>query len=320
MWLFQQIKNGLGILGCTLLLGWMQPLSAAISLYEPADPQNLKVYLQQIIGPPGVYRNHKNIEELNRVSAWIKEQMRLFGIPCQYQTYPVNGKSYRNVVCHLKVGRSDRVILGAHYDVHGNQKGADDNASGVAGLIEIARILSQEKTKLPNNVEFVFYTLQEAPYYQTEFMGSQVHAKSILAEKEHIQAVYVLEMIGYYDSRLIQQYPMGLKWIYPSHGNYIAAISNFQSNALGEQYCQQMRLLDKLQCERLVMPAFVSAAGFSDHRSYWQHDIPALLITDTSHYRNPNYHTEKDTLDTLNVTKMGQVIDGLIHQLLGATP
>ncbi|MEG1488754.1 MAG: M28 family peptidase [Acinetobacter sp.] len=280
-----------------------------------ASTNNLKVYLEQIIGNDS-YRNYKNIEELQRVSAWIKEQMRLFGIPCQYQNYSVNGLGYRNVVCTLARGHADKVIVGAHYDVFGEQQGADDNASGVAGVIETARILAQQKSQLTQNIEFVFYTLQEPPFFKTEQMGSYIHAKSVQTQKDQIQGVYILDMIGYFDEKLVQDYPVGLKWVYPNHANYIAAVSNVQSYDLGAKYCEEMRTLNRLECQRLVAPSFVSGMEFSDHLNYWRFDIPAVMITDTAFFRNKNYHTEKDTLKTLNIGKMANVIDGLVNNLM----
>ena len=292
---------------------WAAPNMTAVST------NNLKVYLEQIIGNDS-YRNYKNIEELQRVSAWIKEQMRLFGIPCQYQTYSVNGLGYRNVVCNLAAGHADKVIVGAHYDVFGEQQGADDNASGVAGVIETARILAQQKSQLTQNIEFVFYTLQEPPFFKTEQMGSYIHAKSVQTQKDQIQGVYILDMIGYFDEKLVQDYPVGLKWVYPNHANYIAAVSNVQSYDLGAKYCEEMRTLNRLECQRLVAPSFVSGMEFSDHLNYWKFDIPAVMITDTAFFRNKNYHTEKDTLKTLNIGKMANVIDGLVNNLMMPLP
>lgn len=297
---------------CTFLLNTSIWASPSIT---PASTDNLKVYLEQIIGPQG-HRHYKNREELQRVSAWIKEQMRLFGIPCQYQNYAVNGLGYRNVVCTLTAGHSDKIIVGAHYDVFGEQQGADDNASGVAGVIETARILVQQKSQLAHNVEFVFYTLQEPPFFKTEQMGSFVHAKSIQAQKDHIRGVYILEMIGFYDENLVQEYPAGLKWVYPQHGNFIAAVSNIQSYDLSAKYCESMRILDRLECQRLVAPSFITGMEFSDHLNYWKLDIPAMMITDTGHFRNRHYHRATDTLKTLNIAKMAQVIDGLAYSLM----
>lgn len=297
---------------CTLLFNTS---SWALPSISPASSDNLKVYLEQIIGQQG-HRNYKNSQELQRVSAWIKEQMRLFGIPCQYQNYSVNGLGYRNVVCTLTAGHADKVIVGAHYDVFGETQGADDNASGVAGVIETARILSQQKSQLPYNVEFVFYTLQEPPFFKTEYMGSFVHAKSIQTQKDHIRGVYILEMIGFFDENLVQEYPAGLKWVYPQHGNFIAAVSNLQSYDLGAKYCESMRILKRLECQRLVAPSFITGMEFSDHLNYWKLDIPAMMITDTGHFRNRYYHSAKDTLKTLNIAKMASVIDGLAYSLI----
>ena len=308
-------NQNIGLCLSTFLFSIFLSVSTWAAPSVTASTNNLKVYLEQIIGNDS-YRNYKNIEELQRVSAWIKEQMRLFGIPCQYQNYSVNGLGYRNVVCNLAAGHADKVIVGAHYDVFGEQQGADDNASGVAGVIETARILAQQKSQLTQNIEFVFYTLQEPPFFKTEQMGSYIHAKSVQTQKDQIQGVYILDMIGYFDEKLVQDYPVGLKWVYPNHANYIAAVSNVQSYDLGAKYCEEMRTLNRLECQRLVAPSFVSGMEFSDHLNYWKFDIPAVMITDTAFFRNKNYHTEKDTLKTLNIGKMANVIDGLVNNLM----
>lgn len=280
-----------------------------------AEPQNLTVYMQQVLGG-GDNRNFKDVQELNRVSAWIREQMRLFGIPCQYQNYKVNDEPYRNVVCSLKNVNTDKVIVGAHYDVFEDKSGADDNASGVAGVIETARILASEKKRLKASVDFVFYTLEEPPYAGTEQMGSFIHAKSLEKQKENIQGIYILEMIGYFDSNLVQEYPMGLKWLYPSHGNFIATVGNLQSREMTADYCNAMKNLNQLQCERIIAPSFVQSMDFSDHLNYWNLGYPAMLITDTGSYRNKNYHTDQDRIETLDVGKMAQVVNGLVSTIL----
>lgn len=313
-----RLKNNLNLSLClSTLFGtlFLTTSTWVLPSVTPASTDNLKFYMEQIIGQQG-QRNYKNTAELQRVSAWIKEQMRLFGVPCHYQNYSVNSLGYRNVVCTLTTGHADKVIVGAHYDVFGETQGADDNASGVAGVIETARILAQQKSQLAHNVDFVFYTLAEPPFFKTEQMGSFVHAKSVQAQKEQIQGVYILEMIGYFDERLVQEYPAGLKWVYPQHGNFIAAVSNLQSYDLGAKYCQAMRKLDRLECQRLVAPSFISAMEVSDHLNYWKFDIPALMITDTAFFRNKHYHTAADTLKTLNIGKMANVIDGLVYSLL----
>ena len=280
-----------------------------------AETENLSVYLNQIISS-SKYRNHTQVEELNRVSAWIQGQMQKFGIPCDFQNYMVESNRYRNVVCELNVGAAKNLIVGAHYDVHSETDGADDNASGVVGVLETARILAKEKRHLKHNVEFVFYTLEEPPYFRTEQMGSAVHAKAMEKYKDRIAGVFILEMIGYFDQRNIQEYPAGLKFFYPAHGNFIGAVSNFDSNSLGSEYCAAMKQINRLDCQRLVAPSFVTGVDFSDHLNYWNADIPAIMITDTAFFRNKNYHTPNDKVETLNLQKMKHVIDGVVLTIL----
>lgn len=301
---------------CSIVFITFSGLSAVqANAIKLAEPQNLTVYMQQVLGG-GDHRNFKDVQELNRVSAWIREQMRLFGIPCQYQNYKVNDEPYRNVVCSLKNINTDKVIIGAHYDVFEDKSGADDNASGVAGVIETARILASERKRLKASVDFVFYTLEEPPYAGTEQMGSFIHAKSLEKQKENIQGIYILEMIGYFDSNLVQEYPIGLKWLYPSHGNFIATVGNLQSREMTADYCNAMKNLNQLQCERIIAPSFVQSMDFSDHLNYWNLGYPAMLITDTGSYRNKNYHTDQDRIETLDVGKMAQVVNGLVNTIL----
>jgi len=165
-------------------------------------------------------------------------------------------------------------------------------------------------------VDFIFYTLEEPPFSRTEDMGSYVHAKSIEKQRGNIQGIYILEMIGYFDPNLVQQYPAGLKWIYPSHGNFIAAVGNLQSRELTADYCSAMKNLNQLQCERLISPAFAQNMDFSDHFNYWEFGLPAIMITDTGSYRNKNYHSDQDALAELDAGKMAQVVNGLVHAVL----
>ena len=146
--------------------------------------------------------------------------------------------------------------------------------------------------------------------------GSFLQKKVLVAKKENIQGIYILEMIGYFDSNLVQEYPMGLKWLYPSHGNFIATVGNLQSREMTADYCNAMKNLNQLQCERIIAPSFVQSMDFSDHLNYWNLGYPAMLITDTGSYRNKNYHTDQDRIETLDVGKMAQVVNGLVNTIL----
>ena len=154
-----------------LLIGLMGPSLCAANSSKNAQVSHLELFFSQIMSVDE-YRNYKNLKELNRVSAWIKGQMQRFGIPCQFQVYVVNNLSYRNVICSLDTQAKTKMVMGAHYDVFSARNGADNNASGVAGLLETARLLALQKSKLKHDVEFAFYTLEEPPFFKTEHMGS----------------------------------------------------------------------------------------------------------------------------------------------------
>ena len=288
--------------------------SPAMAQTSLAKAENLKLFVEQIIGPMQYPRNYKYPQELNRTAAWLTEQMRLFSIPCYYQNFNLNQQQYRNVVCRLNAGRSDQVVIGAHYDVENDETGVNHNASGVAGVLETAHIMSQNKNRLKHNIEFVFYTLGAQPYANSEQTGSIRHAKSLKNVEQLTKAVYILDQIGFYNKDNVQEYPTALKWIYPSHANFIAVISNINARELGTDYCQNMRKINQLQCERFSLPFNIFEE--SDHLSYAKHDFPAILITDTGHFRDQNRFNAKVEMQRLGYTKMAFVIDGLIQSLI----
>ena len=288
--------------------------SPAMAQTSLAKAENLKLFVEQIVGPMQYPRNYKYPQELNRTAAWLTEQMRLFSIPCHYQNFNLNQQQYRNVVCRLNAGRSDQVVIGAHYDVENDETGVNHNASGVAGVLETAHIMSQNKNRLKHNIEFVFYTLGAQPYANSEQTGSIRHAKSLKNVEQLTKAVYILDQIGFYNKDNVQEYPTALKWIYPSHANFIAVISNINARELGTDYCQNMRKINQLQCERFSLPFNIFEE--SDHLSYAKHDFPAILITDTGHFRDQNRFNAKVEMQRLDYTKMAFVIDGLVQSLI----
>lgn len=281
-----------------------------IPIEHPTKPNALRQHVEQIISPHH-FRNYQNVDELNRVADYIKKQIASHDYSCGFQAFQVKSQTYKNVVCKLEQGHEKTLVIGAHYDVAGEQDGADDNASGVAGLIELARLLMLQKDKLKYNLELVAYTLEEPPFFATEMMGSYVHAKSLKDNNTAVKGMIALEMIGFYSEQDIQEYPAGLGLIYPSKADFIAAVSNFSSNWMTKAYKQAANRSSDLKVERLAAPSFVTGVDFSDHRNYWTFGYDAMMLTDTSFYRNKNYHEASDTIDTLNFEKMAQVIDGL---------
>lgn len=285
-----------------------------------AEEQNLSLYLSQIVNP-STARNYKNINELNRVAAWTKEQMRLLNIPCHYQHYVVNSLGYKNLICGIPAqtinqNKAEKIILGAHYDVHAGQQGFNNNASGVAALIEAARLIKFQQKKIKSDIEIVFYTLDEAPYFKTEYMGSLVHAKSLKANKDKIKAVIVLDSIGSFRNDGMQNYPFGLSWFYPNQGNYIANVGSIGVINLMQHYCEQFQSNQKMGCETFWASLYFQDYEYSAYQSYRKYNFPTILITDTAAYRNPNYVQDHDDLSQLDLSKMTAVINALVKSVL----
>jgi len=242
------------------------------------------------------FRNYRNLEQLNAIASYIHSDFSHYSDSVFYQEFEVEGKIYKNVICSFGTENIKRIVVGAHYDVCGNQEGADDNASGVIGLLELARQLKGKKLK--NRIDLVAYTLEEPPYYRTEFMGSFVHAKSLVNQKENVYGMISLEMIAYFkDEKNTQTYPIGLlKLFYGGRGNYITLVNKMHAGEFARKFSSKMKRKASVKTKKFKAPRSIPGIDFSDHRNYWHFGISALMITDTSFYRNFNYHHDTDTL------------------------
>ena len=211
------------------------------------------------------------------------------------------------------VGGLQRLVVGAHYDVYGENPGADDNASGTAGLLELARLLKSQNPDLKYRVDLVAYTLEEPPFFRTEFMGSAVHAKSLFDAGIKVKGMISMDMIGYFsDAPKSQDYPLGLlKLFYPAVGNYIAVVGNLGNVGMVRKVKKEMKKAAALKVRSINAPASLPGIDFSDHRNYWKYDFDAVMITNTAFYRNKNYHEPTDTPETLNYEKMAEVVKGI---------
>ena len=195
------------------------------------------------------------------------------------------------------------VIIGAHYDSVSVTPGADDNASGVAVLLALARELSGSKPE--RTLRLVAFTNEEPIYFQTEFMGSRVHARGCKARGEQVAAMLSLECLGYFtDEKKTQKYPFPLSIFYPSRGNFVAVVGNRESKALVKRVRHGILAEKTIPCESIAMPDVLPGIGWSDHWSFWQEGYPAVMLTDTALNRNANYHRAGDTASTLNYPKM----------------
>lgn len=261
-------------------------------------------------------RNYQNVDQLNETAVFIFDQFKQSADTVFYQTYLVRGITYKNVIARFGDSQAERLIIGAHYDVCGNQEGADDNASGIVGLLELARMLKEQKVQ--KSIELVAYTLEEPPYFRTEYMGSFIHAKSLKDSNTKVSGMICLEMIGYFkEEKRTQDYPIGLlKLFYGSKGNYITVVNKFSKGKAARKFTKKMDRFTTLPVKKFNGPKSLTGIDFSDHLNYWKMGYSACMVTDTAFYRNKNYHKKTDEMGTLNISKMACVINGVFLSIL----
>lgn len=258
-------------------------------------------------------RHSEDTAALNSVARGIRTHLERLGLGCQEQPFEVEGRTYRNVECVLPGKSAETIVVGAHYDAAGQTPGADDNASGVAGLIELARSFQESGTTPRSTLRFVAFTLEEPPFYNTENMGSFHHAKRMKDSGIDLRQMISLEMIGYYGESHPQSYPPGLDANkLPKRGNFYAAISDLSSAPLTRAF---KATADKLKTVNTIAYSAAQGVEWSDHMNYWKFGFPAFMITDTAFLRNRNYHRQSDTLETLNYKAMAGLIE-VLHTYL----
>lgn len=202
------------------------------------------------------------------------------------------------------------IVIGAHYDSYYLTPGADDNASGVAGVLELARRFAGSPRA--RTLRFVFFVNEEPPHFQKATMGSLVYAKRCRERGDHITAAVVLESIGYFsDAPGSQPYPPGLGWFYPDRGNFVAFVGNLGSRGLVHRVIGGFRSRATVASEGAAAPGFVPGVDWSDHWSFWQAGYEAIMVMCTATYRNPNYHKPTDTPGTLDYDRMARTVDAL---------
>jgi Zn-dependent M28 family amino/carboxypeptidase len=312
------LVRGLVVLACVVLYMTQPLVSRARSEAAPAaDAGNLERDVRLIstaFGP----RDHLHADNLDRVAGYIRQALEAAGGRVSDQPFRVNGRAYRNVIASFGPDDGERIVVGAHYDAFGPGPGADDNASGVAGLLELARLLG--RTAPATRVDLVAYTLEEPPYFKTEFMGSAVHARSLAKEGVRLRAMISLEMIGCFsDAAGSQDYPnrlIGL--LYPTEGNFIAVIGNLGGGLLVRRIKGAMSSATELPVRSLNAPRFALGVDLSDQLNYWDAGYDAVMVTDTASFRNKHYHTALDTADRLDFGRMSRVVQGVhaaVHEL-----
>lgn len=298
------------LLGGLWLAGWViltQPVwGAGLRSAARVDPAALEGHVR-MLAENFHPRDYRHPENLDRAAAYIREQFARSGARVREQVYEVNGRRYRNVIAHFG-GEEDVIVVGAHYDACNDTPGADDNASGVAGLIELAGLLG--RAPAGPNVELVAYTLEEPPFFRTPDMGSARHAEDLAARNVTPRAVVILEMIGYYsDAAWSQGYPFPLlRAFYPNRGNFLAVAGRTDQWAFMRRLKKNMVNATGLRVCTLNAPAALPGLDFSDHLNYWAHGWDAVMVTDTAFYRNLAYHDADDVPGRLDYARMADAV------------
>ena len=292
---------------------------------EYIKAKNLKKHVYTIVEQFND-RVYSNIEVLDATAQYIHKEFSKYSSDVSYQTYQLKEFidnetfTYRNVIANFKGTEKcydGLTIVGGHYDTFGGHAGANDNTSSVAGLIELARVLKEHPPKC--DVQIVSYTLEEPPAFGSDKMGSFIHAKRLKEQGVKVKLAIVLDMIGFYsDEPHSQLYPIPfMSLYYPSKANFISVVSNFDNILEVREVKNIMKETSNLPIYSINAPSAVTGIDFSDHRNYWKFDYPAIMISDTAFYRSENYHTPKDTPDTLNYKNMAKVMEGVYNVVKG---
>jgi hypothetical protein len=285
----------------------------ALTAVQQAVRDGLERHVRALAQDIGV-RSDDTYGNVQRAATYIERQLSALGYRVASQEFTADGRTYRNLEATLPgAGRvQEVVVLGAHYDTAEEAPGADDNASGVAGVLELARLFAG--TPQARTVRFVFFPNEEPPWFAGSDMGSRHYATAARTRNDQIVAMLSIESIGYYDTEKgSQRYPFPLNLAYPDVGDFIGFVSNLKSRGLLHRSIAAFRAHASIPAQGAAAPSWVPGIWWSDHWSFWLEDYPALMISDTAPYRNPFYHTPMDTADKLDYDRTARVVDGLAH-------
>ena len=294
--------------------GTLRPLTPDQTRLRTALEQHVRALAQNI----GV-RSDREYRNVARAASYIESALRALGYTVEIQEYSARGLVWRNIEATLRGANRFQqvVVVGAHYDTAEEAPGADDNASGVAGVLELARYFAGSPQS--RSIRFVFFPNEEPPSFPSAAMGSRHYATAARMRNDQIVAMMSIESIGYYDTEKgSQRYPFPLNLAYPDVGDFIGFVSNLKSRPLLHRAIAAFRAHATFPTQGAAAPSWVPGVWWSDHWSFWREGYPAIMITDTAPYRYPFYHTPQDTPDKLNYDRMARVVDGLRHVVTAA--
>jgi hypothetical protein len=316
--LFSALRVVIAVAAVLALLWWfgIRMPGKNISKAAPLSPdevtlrEELRADVQKLAGEIGE-RNMRHYPQLNAAADFIENSFSRAGLHPRRDSYELHGQACHNIEVEIPGTRPEVLLIGAHYDSVFGSPGANDNGSGVAATLALARRFAGRKPE--RTLRFVAFANEEPPYFLSGEMGSLVYAGRCKARGDKISAMISLETIGYFsDAPHSQAYPSpGLGIFYPKVGNFIGFVSNVHSRALLRRVIALFRRHAKIPSEGAALPAFIPGVSWSDQWSFWRHGYPGIMITDTAPFRYPYYHSANDTPDKLDYERFGLVVSGM---------
>ena len=294
---------------CIIIISWTTIQGTAMA--DCISLEKLRLHVTKLADEIGE-RNVFLPENLRRAADYISHTWNKQGYKVNIQEYEIDGQSWANIDV-AKSGKenvSEIIVIGAHYDSVLGSPGANDNATGIAALLELSYCLMKQKTH--RTVRFVAFVNEEPPFFKTDRMGSRNYVRSAKARNDDIRAMFSLETIGYYDNAPnSQRYPPLFNLFYPDTGDFIAFVSNFRSYLLLKRAVSAFRTATDFPVESVATFGFIPGVDWSDHGSFWEEGYPAVMVTDTALYRYPYYHSAQDTMEKIDYNALVRVTEGL---------
>lgn len=290
---------------------------------QPLSERELEIQkmLQKHVEKLAVEIGERNVMCYHGLTAsadFIEDFLSTSGYKVHRQEFRVQGKICQNIEIEITGGDrpNEIIIIGGHYDSVFGSPGANDNATGAAAVLVLAKLFARKRCS--QTLRFLEFVNEEPPYFRTPEMGSLVYAKQCRKRNESIVAMLNLECIGYYsDKEESQHYPFPLNLFYPSTGNFIGFVGNLGSRRLVRQVSDLFRSQTRFPSIGAALPSIIPGIGWSDQWAFWQQGYPAIMVTDTALFRYPYYHTEYDTGEKLQYDRLAQVVAGLEGVIVG---
>jgi hypothetical protein len=289
--------------------GPLPPLTEA----ENATAARLMAHIRAIASRP---HNIGHYDELEKAARYIEDELQALGYQPVPQMFEVHGRAVRNIEVAIEpanpAASRGTIVLGAHYDSYGNAPGANDNGTGTAAVIELARLLTDLRNRGDARIRLVLFVNEEPPYFKTADMGSFRYARALAERREPVIGMISLETLGHFsDEPGSQTYPPPLGLLYPNKGNFIAFVAMIGSRDLMQALIGSFRKHTRFPTVGGVAPRFVPGIDWSDHWSFDQFRYPAVMITDTALFRYPHYHRPTDTPDRVDSEKLARITHGI---------